>query len=84
MIEPKIDDLLAAVDSKYTLVILAAKRAREINSYYSQLGEGRGEFVPPLVETGSAQQAAVDRPRGDRRGQDRLRASRGDRRGRLT
>ncbi|HZD78691.1 MAG TPA: DNA-directed RNA polymerase subunit omega [Actinomycetota bacterium] len=52
MIEPKIDDLLAHVDSKYTLVILAARRAREINNYYSQLGEGRGEFVPPLVETG--------------------------------
>ena len=52
MIEPKIDDLLAQVDSKYTLVLLAAKRAREINSYYNQLGEGRGEFVPPLVETG--------------------------------
>lgn len=50
--EPRIDDLLAQVDSKYSLVILAAKRAREINSYYSQLGEGRGEFVPPLVETG--------------------------------
>jgi DNA-directed RNA polymerase subunit omega len=33
-------------------VILAAKRAREINSYYNQLGEGRGEFVPPLIETG--------------------------------
>lgn len=52
MIEPNIDDLLEKVDSKYSLVILAAKRAREINSYYSQLGEGRGEFVPPLVETG--------------------------------
>jgi len=52
MIEPSIDQLLDKVDSKYTLVILAAKRAREINSYYSQLGEGRGEFVPPLVETG--------------------------------
>jgi DNA-directed RNA polymerase subunit omega len=52
LIEPKIDDLLESVDSRYTLVILAAKRAREINSYYSQLGEGRGEFVPPLVETG--------------------------------
>jgi DNA-directed RNA polymerase subunit omega len=52
MIEPKIDDLLAAVDSKYSLVILSAKRAREINSYYSQLGEGRGDYVPPLVETG--------------------------------
>jgi DNA-directed RNA polymerase subunit omega len=50
MIEPKIDQLLQHVDSRYTLVILAAKRAREINSYYSQLGEGRGEFVPPLIE----------------------------------
>jgi len=53
MIEPKIDDLQAHVDSRYTLVILAAKRAREINSYYSQLGEGRGEFIPPLVESGA-------------------------------
>ena len=52
MIEPKIDELLDHVDSRYTLVILAARRAREINSYYSQLGEGRGEFVPPLVEGG--------------------------------
>jgi DNA-directed RNA polymerase subunit omega len=51
MIEPKIDDLLAQVDSKYTLVILAARRAREINSYYNQLGE----YVPPLVETGGLQ-----------------------------
>ena len=50
MIEPKIDRLLEHADSRYTLVILAAKRAREINSYYSQLGEGRGEFVPPLIE----------------------------------
>ena len=52
MIEPKIDDLLAHADSKYTHVILSAKRAREINSYYQQLGEGRAEFIPPLVESG--------------------------------
>jgi DNA-directed RNA polymerase subunit omega len=52
LIEPTIDQLLDRVDSKYTLVVLAARRAREINSYYSQLGEGRGEFVPPLVESG--------------------------------
>jgi DNA-directed RNA polymerase subunit omega len=53
MAEINIDRLLSegAVDSRYTLVILAAKRAREINSYYSQLGEGRGDFVPPLVES---------------------------------
>jgi DNA-directed RNA polymerase subunit omega len=52
MIDPNIDELMENVDSKYSLVIMSAKRAREINSYYSQLGEGRGEFVPPLVETG--------------------------------
>ena len=39
------------VDSKFHLVHLAAKRAREINAYYSQLGEGLGQQVPPLVTT---------------------------------
>ena len=48
---PPIDDLLATVDSKYSLVIFAAKRARQINAYYSQLGEGLLEYVGPLVET---------------------------------
>lgn len=49
MIEPKIETLLTEVDSKYTLVILAAKRSRQINAYFSQLGEGAGEFTPPQV-----------------------------------
>ncbi len=31
VIEPEIDDLLAKVDSKYTLCSVAAKRARQIN-----------------------------------------------------
>ncbi|MBA3349545.1 MAG: DNA-directed RNA polymerase subunit omega, partial [Actinobacteria bacterium] len=35
MIEPKIEALIDKVDSKYTLVILAAKRSRQINSYFS-------------------------------------------------
>jgi len=30
MIEPSIDNLIDLVDSKYTMVVLAAKRAREI------------------------------------------------------
>ena len=51
IINPPIDDLLQIVDSKYRLVILAAKRARQINAYYSQLGEGLLEYVGPLVET---------------------------------
>jgi DNA-directed RNA polymerase subunit omega len=41
---------LDKVDSKYTLVHLAARRAREINSYYHSLGEGLGQYTPPLVE----------------------------------
>ncbi|MPZ69118.1 MAG: DNA-directed RNA polymerase subunit omega [Actinobacteria bacterium] len=49
MIEPKIEDLLEKVDSKYTLVSLAAKRSRQINAYFSQLGEGIAEFTPPQV-----------------------------------
>jgi DNA-directed RNA polymerase subunit omega len=30
---------------------MAARRARQINAYYSQLGEGLLEYVGPLVET---------------------------------
>ncbi|WP_283133718.1 DNA-directed RNA polymerase subunit omega [Rhizohabitans arisaemae] len=48
---PPIDDLLGVIDSKYSLVIMGAKRARQINAYYSQLGEGLLEYVGPLVET---------------------------------
>ncbi|GAA1257172.1 MAG: DNA-directed RNA polymerase subunit omega [Oryzihumus sp.] len=48
---PPIDDLLEAADSKYALVIYSAKRARQINAYYSQLSEGLLEYVGPLVET---------------------------------
>jgi DNA-directed RNA polymerase subunit omega len=59
MIEPKIDELQKRVDSRFTLVILSAKRAREINSYYSQLGEGRGEFVPPLVDSLGSKPLAI-------------------------
>lgn len=44
---------MKTVDSKFHLVHLAAKRSREINAYYAQLGEGLGQHVPPLVATES-------------------------------
>ena len=54
MIHPRIDTLLDHVDSRYALVIVAAKRARQINNYHQQLGEGTFEdFAPPLVESRS-------------------------------
>jgi DNA-directed RNA polymerase subunit omega len=55
MIHPRIDELLEKVDSRYALVIVAAKRARQINNYHHQLGEGIGfeEAPPPLIESRS-------------------------------
>ena len=55
MIHPRIDTLLDHVDSRYALVIVAAKRARQINNYHHQLGEGMGleDAPPPLVESRS-------------------------------
>ena len=51
---PDTDELLDRTSSKYALVIFAAKRARQINSYYHNLGEGTfDEFPPPMVETRS-------------------------------
>ena len=38
--DPPIDDLMEHADSKYALAIFAAKRARQINSYFTQLNEG--------------------------------------------
>ena len=46
---PPIDRLLETVDSKYALVLYASQRARQINAYYSQLGEGLLENVGPTV-----------------------------------
>jgi DNA-directed RNA polymerase subunit omega len=48
---PPIDELLEKTDSKYGLVIYAAKRARQINAYYAELGEGLLTYVGPLVQT---------------------------------
>jgi len=55
VIHPRIDELLENVDSRYALVIIAAKRARQINNYHHQLGEGIGfeDAPPPLVESRS-------------------------------
>jgi DNA-directed RNA polymerase subunit omega len=51
MIHPNIESLLDRVDSKFSLVTLASYRARQINSYFNQLGEGLGHMVPPQVSS---------------------------------
>lgn len=49
MITPPVEELLSRSDSKFRLVTLASRRAREINSYFGQLGDGMGKSVPPQV-----------------------------------
>jgi DNA-directed RNA polymerase subunit omega len=57
--DPPVEDLLDKVDSKFTLVALSAKRARQINSYYNQLGEGLGFVVPPQVTSVSGKPLTI-------------------------
>ena len=54
MIKPRVDKLMERTDSHYTAVVVAAKRARQLNSYYRALGEGTyEEYTPPMVEIDS-------------------------------
>ncbi len=52
LVDPPIEPLLASAESsKFTLVAVAAMRAREINEYYNGLGQGHGALIPPQVNS---------------------------------
>lgn len=59
LMEPRMEGLLERVGSKFTLVTLASMRAREINDYYNQLGEGLGKIVPPQVTSVSRKPLSI-------------------------
>ena len=59
LMHPLLENLTDRVDSKFTLVALAAKRARQINSYFNQLGEGLGAIVPPQVPSTSRKPLSI-------------------------
>ncbi len=59
LMEPRIERLLSRENSRFTLVTLAARRAREINDYYNQLGEGLGKIVPPQVTSVSRKPLSI-------------------------
>ena len=46
-----LDTLLEHGGGRFDTVVLAARRARQINAYFNQLGEGIGAFVPPQVHS---------------------------------
>jgi DNA-directed RNA polymerase subunit omega len=47
----KIENVIDNIGNRFATVVVAARRARQINAYYSQLGGGIGEYVPPQVNT---------------------------------
>ncbi|HEV8296058.1 MAG TPA: DNA-directed RNA polymerase subunit omega [Acidimicrobiales bacterium] len=49
MVNPQIEGLLERTGSKFRLVTVSARRARQINSYFGQLGDGIGGSIPPQV-----------------------------------
>ncbi len=59
LMNPRMENLLERVDSKFTLVTLSAMRAREINDYYNQLGEGLVKIVPPQVTSVSRKPLSI-------------------------
>ena len=59
MMNPPIEGLLDRAGSKFTLVTLGSKRARQINSYYNQLSEGLGTVVPPQVTSSARKPLSI-------------------------
>ena len=47
----KIEEVIDNIGNRFATVVVAARRARQINAYYSQLGGGIAEYVPPQVNT---------------------------------
>jgi DNA-directed RNA polymerase subunit omega len=59
MMNPPIEELLGRVDSKFSLVTLAARRARQINSYFNHLGDSLGTLVPPQVTSSARKPLSI-------------------------
>ena len=59
MVNPPIDGLLEAAGSKFRLVTVSAKRSRQINSYFGQLGEGLGASIPPQITSTSRKPLSI-------------------------
>ena len=59
LVNPEIESLLDKTDSKFGLVILGARRARQITAYFGQLGEGLGAAVPPQVTSTSRKPLSI-------------------------
>ena len=46
-----VETVLERTGERFTLVVLAARRARQINSYFNQLGDGLRDILDPRMRT---------------------------------
>lgn len=49
LVAMKIEEVIDEVGNRFASVIVSARRARQINAYFHQLGGGIGHYVPPQV-----------------------------------
>ncbi|GFP24578.1 hypothetical protein HKBW3S43_00541 [Candidatus Hakubella thermalkaliphila] len=56
-----IDELMEKIDSRFTLAVLAAARARQLRAYFNSLKAPleKCDYRPPLVETSSTKPLTV-------------------------
>lgn len=47
----KIEQVVDKIGNRFSTVVVAARRARDIQGYYAHLGQGIGQFIPPQVHT---------------------------------
>lgn len=47
----KLENVIDQVGNRFATVVVSARRARQINAYFHQLGGGYGGWVPPQVHT---------------------------------
>lgn len=59
MLDPPIGDLVSRTNSRFALVVLSARRARQINAYFNELGAGLAGYVPPQVHSMSRKPLSI-------------------------
>ena len=47
----EIEEVVDRIGNRFSSVVVAARRARDIQGYYAHLGQGIGRYIPPQVHT---------------------------------
>jgi DNA-directed RNA polymerase subunit omega len=47
----KIENVIDNIGNRFATVVVAARRARQINAYYTGLGSNEGKNIPPQVNS---------------------------------